>query len=55
MTNDSNSEASRGQASSVYAWRPVAMLMLVLAGLVLVLQSDLLRETLRSIADSPLR
>jgi hypothetical protein len=55
MTNDSDSEANREQASSVYAWRPVAMLLLVLAGLMFLLHSDLLREALRSIADSPLR
>lgn len=55
MEHNSDSEASGNHQGAAYAWRPVAMLMLVLAGLIYVLQSDLLRTAVRSIVDGALR
>ncbi len=55
MEQNSDSEASGNHQGAAYAWRPVAMLMLVLAGLIYMLQSDLVRTAVQSLIDGPLR
>jgi hypothetical protein len=55
MAYDSNSQAGNGRRTMAYAWRPVAMLVLVLAGLVYLLESDVLRAAIQSVLGSPLR
>ena len=55
MSNDSDSEANGNHPRAAYAWRPVAMLLFVMVGLIYALQSDLVRAAIQSLIDSPLR
>ena len=55
MNNDSDSETNGNHQGAAYAWRPVAMLLFVMAGLIYMLQSDLVRSAIQSLINGTLR
>jgi hypothetical protein len=55
MSNDSGSEEGSNHRGAAYAWRPVAMLLMVMVGLIYLVQSDLARSAIQSLIASPLR
>ncbi len=55
MKLDSNSLEGSDRHTVANAWRPVAMLLLALAGLICLLESDVLRAAIETVLGIPLR
>jgi len=55
MNNDSESDTNGSHEGAAVAWRPVAMLLFAMVGLIYLLQSDLARTAIQSLIDGALR
>ena len=55
MILHSNNPKTPDRHAAAYAWRPAAMLFLALAGLIYLIESDLLQTAIEAVLGSPLR